>query len=92
MGDREKELEYKMKAHDIWEKVLPPNHPDLALSCNNLAWTYYKMSEYDTALDLMRRAAVIAERSLPEEHPDRVEYCRWAEDMERKARQRRDAE
>jgi len=92
MGDQEKKLEYYLKALSIREKVLPPTHPDLAQSCNNVALTYYEMGEYDTALEYMRRAVDIVVQSLPEGHPRRVNYCRWAERMEREASQRRDAE
>ena len=87
LGDHQKELEYLLKALVICEKVLLPDHPYNAMCCNNLAWTYYNMGQYETALEYMCRAAEIADRSLPEGHPSRVNYRKWAEQFERKARQ-----
>ncbi|CAF4333357.1 unnamed protein product, partial [Rotaria sordida] len=36
MGDYSKALEFYEKAHKIKEKALPPNHPSLATSYNNI--------------------------------------------------------
>jgi tetratricopeptide (TPR) repeat protein len=89
MGDHEKTLEYVMKAHRIRERVLPGNHPDLAQSFNNIAWTYYALGRIGEAATHMRRAAEIINRStLPETHPDRVNYNKWADRFERKAKRR----
>ena len=88
LGDHEKELEYDLKALATFERVLPGNHPDLALSCNNIAWTYYRLGRIGEAAAHMRRAAEIINRSvLPETHPDRVDYNKWADRFEREARQ-----
>ena len=88
LGDHEKALEYKRKALSIWERVLPGNHPSLALSFNNIAWTYRDLGRLDEAAEHMRRAADIINRStLPENHPQRVNYNKWAEELEAEARQ-----
>ena len=88
MGDHEKTLEYAMKALQIWERVLPENHPNLATSFSNIAWTYHALGRLEEAAAHMRRAAEIISRStLPEDHKDRVDYNRWAEELEAEARQ-----
>jgi tetratricopeptide (TPR) repeat protein len=87
MGDHEKTLEYVMKAHRIRERVLPGNHPDLAQSFNNIAWTYYALGRIGEAATHMRRAADIINRStLPETHPHRVNFNKWADRLESEAR------
>ena len=90
LGDHQKALEYLLKALAIRERVLPGNHPDLALSCNNIAWTCYRLGQLKEAATYMRRAADIINRStVPEHHRDRVDYNKWADQMEAIARQAR---
>ena len=90
LGNHHKELEYQLKALAIREKVLPPEHPYLATSCNNIAWTYHEMGEFLQAAPYMRRAADIIERSdLPRTHPDRINYPKWAAELEKKAEMQR---
>ena len=65
--------------------MLPPDHPDLALSYNNVAWSYYRLGDLPEAVRYMRRAAdIITRSSLPETHPDRIDYPKWAEEFEQK--------
>ena len=40
MGDLNKALEYQVKAVEVYEKVLDKNHPDVAMSYNNLSTIY----------------------------------------------------
>ena len=48
------------------------------------------MGEFLQAAPYMRRAAEIIERSdLPRTHPDRVNYPKWAADLEKKAEMQR---
>ena len=90
LDDHEKALEYNLKALAIRERVLPGNHPDLARSFNNIAWTYYRLGRLEEAAVHMRRAAEIINRStLPEHHPHRVNFNKWADEMEEEARQAR---
>ena len=84
LGDHQTELEYKQRALAIWEKALLPEHPLLATSCNNVAWTYYGLGNLAEAARHMRRAADIIHRSsLPENHPDRLNYPKWADRFEK---------
>ena len=88
LGDHKQALEYKLKALDIRERVLPGNHPSLARSFNNIAWTYYRLGRFGEAATHMRRAADIINRAaLPETHPHRVNFNKWADRFEREARQ-----
>lgn len=90
LGNNWKELEFQLKALAIQEKVLPANHPDIALSCSNAALTYHDMGRYQEAARYMRRAADIISRSaLPEDHPERLAYPQWADQIEKDARMQR---
>jgi hypothetical protein len=50
--------------------VLGPDHPDTALSLNNLAILCYYEGDYQQAATLMRRALAIREQKLGAAHPD----------------------
>ena len=87
LGNHYMALEYVHKALAIQEKVLPKEHPVLALSCNNIAWTYHKLGNLSAAAQYMRKAAdIIIRSSLPENHPDRVNYLKWADTLEKEAK------
>ncbi|CAF5047691.1 unnamed protein product, partial [Rotaria socialis] len=64
-----KALEYVEKSHKIYEISLPPTHPDLASSYNNIGLVYYNMGEYSKALPLLEKALGIFRKSLPLTHP-----------------------
>ena len=88
LGDHKQALEYKLKALGIRERVLPGNHPSLARSFNNIAWTYYRLGRIGEAAAHMRRAVDIINRAaLPETHPHRVNFNKWADRLEAEARQ-----
>jgi tetratricopeptide (TPR) repeat protein len=58
------------RALTIWEKVLGPEHPDVATSLNNLALLYRVQGQYAKAEPLYQRALTIWEKALGPEHPD----------------------
>ncbi|MBQ4550388.1 MAG: tetratricopeptide repeat protein [Oscillospiraceae bacterium] len=90
LGSHRKALEYKLHALSIAEHALPPEHPRLALYCHNIAWTYHDLGDFVRAAPYMRRAADIIERTdLPKTHPDRVDYPKWADELEKKAAMQR---
>ena len=70
LGDHSKALEFKLKALEIWEKVLPPDHPDLAASYNNVGSTYGNLSDHRKALEFKLKALEIRKKVLPPDHPD----------------------
>ena len=53
----------------INEKALGPEHPDVAISLNNLAELYSSLGNYPKAEPLYRRALSIWEKALGPEHP-----------------------
>jgi CHAT domain-containing protein/Tfp pilus assembly protein PilF len=55
---------------EIRERVLEPDHPDVAAPINGLAILYYYEGEYATAESLHQRALSIRERALGPNHPD----------------------
>jgi tetratricopeptide (TPR) repeat protein len=65
----EAELLYR-RALAIREKVLGPDHPDVAASLNNLATLLDKQGKYDEAEPLYRRALAIRKKVLGPDHPD----------------------
>ena len=70
LGDHSKALEFKLKALEIWEKVLPPDHPHLAVSYNNVGLTYGDLGDHSKALEFKLKALEIFEKVLPPDHPD----------------------
>jgi len=66
----EKAIEYYEKVLEIFEKMLPPNHPLLATSYNNIGVVYYSLREYSKELAYFERALGIRQHSLPPNHSD----------------------
>jgi len=58
------------RALEIRERVLGPQHPDMANSLNNLANLYSDQGKYEQAEPLYQRALAIMERMQGPEHPD----------------------
>ncbi len=54
----------------IHERVLGADHPDTAMSLNNLAALYDAQGRYGEAEPLYQRALAITERILGADHPD----------------------
>jgi tetratricopeptide (TPR) repeat protein len=59
----------------IRERVLGPDHPSTASSCNNLAGVYDAQSRYSEAEPLHQRALAIYERVLGPDHPNTANSC-----------------
>jgi tetratricopeptide (TPR) repeat protein len=57
------------RALAIRERVLGPDHPDVAESLNNLAALYYHQGKYTEAGPLSHRALAITEKARGPEHP-----------------------
>jgi tetratricopeptide (TPR) repeat protein len=58
------------RALRICESALGPNHPNVAVSLNNLAGLYRAQGRYDDALPLYQRALKILESALGPNHPN----------------------
>jgi tetratricopeptide (TPR) repeat protein len=52
------------------EKTFGPDHPEMAMALDNLAWLYYSQGQYATAEPLVKRALAIREKALGPEHPE----------------------
>ncbi len=70
LGELGKALNYNMKALSIREKILLPEHLDLATLYNNLAATYGALGEHEKGLEHNLKALSIREKVLPPDHPD----------------------
>ncbi len=58
------------KSLEIRQKTLPPNHPNLATSYNNIGRVYDDMGEYSKALSYYEKALEIKQKTLPPNHPN----------------------
>ncbi|CAF1163894.1 unnamed protein product [Rotaria sordida] len=58
------------RAVAIQQQLLPPNHPDLAASYNNIGNVHADMRQYSQALSSHEKALAIRQHSLPSTHPD----------------------
>ena len=70
LGDAYKALDYEGKTLAIRGKVLPPEHPDLARSYNNLAETYGDLGDLQKRLEYHQKALAIIEKVLPPQQLD----------------------
>ncbi|CAF1367965.1 unnamed protein product [Rotaria sordida] len=70
MGEYSKALSSYDQALEIRKIALPPNHPDLATSYNNIGNVYAKISEHSKALSSYERSLEIRKIALPPNHPD----------------------
>jgi tetratricopeptide (TPR) repeat protein len=70
MGEYSKALSSQEKVLEIRQQSLPPNHPDLAMSYNNIGAVYDNMGEYSKAQSFYKRAMDIGEKLLPLNHPE----------------------
>ncbi|MBK9755921.1 MAG: tetratricopeptide repeat protein [Nannocystis sp.] len=68
--DPSKARDLFQRALAIREKVLPPNHPDIGKSRNNLAALAFQAGSYLDALKTWQRVAAIQEQTLGTAHPD----------------------
>ena len=69
-GDYPQALEGYQKALAILEKVLGKEHPDIAMTYNNIAGVYQAQGDYPQALAFYQKALAIREKVLGKEHPD----------------------
>ncbi|MEQ1669661.1 MAG: CHAT domain-containing tetratricopeptide repeat protein [Hyphomicrobium sp.] len=69
MGDVQGAAAYFERAVEIYGRVLPADHPDLATSLNNLGFYRYRLGRYLESEALYRRALDIRERVLKADDP-----------------------
>jgi|AGTN01.2.fsa_nt_gi Tetratricopeptide repeat. len=61
---------YCKRVLKIYEKVLGPDHADVACFAGNLAMIYHGRKEYDKAESYYKRALDIKRKFLPADHPE----------------------
>ena len=61
-------LEHHQEALDIRNKVLPPDHPDVASSLNSIGVCLGSQGNYKEALEHHRKALAIREKAFPRDH------------------------
>ena len=67
-GEYEKAAGYYEKVLEICQKTLPPNHPSLGTSYNNIGSVYHNMGEYSKALSSYEKDLEIRHKTLPANH------------------------
>jgi CHAT domain-containing protein len=70
MGNYTQAEQMYKQALAIRKKVLGEDHPDYAISLNNLAVLYESMGNYGEAWPLFKQSLTIIKRFLGEDHPD----------------------
>ena len=70
MGEYTKAFSYYEKAVKIFKNSFPDNHPQLAVSYNNVGRAHANTNDYSKALSYFRYALDIFECSLPPDHPN----------------------
>jgi tetratricopeptide (TPR) repeat protein len=63
-------LEYYSKSLEIRKETLPPNHPDIATSYNNIGSIFSNKGDNDKALEYFSKSLEIYKETLPANHPD----------------------
>jgi len=74
-GDFTNALAHHHRALALREKYLPPEHPDLGWSLNNIGTTLFNKGDFEEAEPYLRRAIEIWTKGLGPEHP----YLAFAE-------------
>lgn len=63
------------RALEMKEKLLGKDHPDVAMTLNNLAVLLKKQEKYEEAASMYERALAIFEKTLDSHHP-KIKACR----------------
>jgi CHAT domain-containing protein len=69
-GNYQRALPLYERSLAICEKVLGPQHPEMAIGLGNLAGLYKDMGDHAKALPLYERSLAICEKVLGPQHPD----------------------
>ena len=69
-GQYEEAVKFAKEALKVAEETFGSEHPDVALSLNNLAGLYESQGKYADAEPLYKRSLAIAEKALGKDHPD----------------------
>ena len=70
LRDRAEVFTCKKRAMEIWEQILPDDHPELAAVYSAMGMVYNRMGENEMALQYTTKAMTIKRNILPADHPD----------------------
>jgi hypothetical protein len=70
LGQHDQALQLELQALEMQHRVLPKDHPSIALSMYNLSTTRAHLGEFEEALQLAQQSLDIRKTSLPPNHPD----------------------
>ena len=70
LGQHQQALTLKQETLALQKRILPADHPDIAVSMNNLACTYLTLGQHQQALTLLQETLVLQRRILLADHPD----------------------
>src|SRR4030042_1721628 len=68
-GRYKEAIPFAERALSIYEKALGPDHPNVAISLNNLAVIYQALGDYKKAEPLLKRSLGIEEKAHGPDHP-----------------------
>ncbi|CAF1162673.1 unnamed protein product [Adineta steineri] len=68
-GNYKKSIRYYEQGLEIYRKILPANHHNLAISYNNIGLVYDNIGEYEKALSFYEQAIEIYQTNLPADYP-----------------------
>ncbi|CAF1270735.1 unnamed protein product [Adineta ricciae] len=74
-GDYEGSLVWNQKALELLRQELSPDHPDIGFSYNNIGIVYWKMNQLENALESLRKAVNIFEKTDDEDRHHRIAAC-----------------
>jgi tetratricopeptide (TPR) repeat protein len=69
LGDYERAEHFLVGALKIRQKVLPPDHLDVAASLHNLGWLHHDRGDYEKAKQLYEAGLAIRAKQLPADDP-----------------------
>jgi tetratricopeptide (TPR) repeat protein len=69
-GEYDRAVVIALKALEVAEQNVGSDHPDVAITLNNLAGLYRTQGEYAKAEPLYKRSLAIWEKALGPDHPD----------------------
>ena len=70
MGNYGKALEYYQKDLRIREEMLSPDHPDTAMTYNNIGTLAFNNGDYRTSVNHLFKVFSACEKALGETHPN----------------------
>ena len=68
----EEALKCHYEALDMRKKTLPPEHPDIAVSFNNIGLVYYRQEKLDKAIDYFNQTLEIEKKIMKSNNPSLI--------------------